>query len=134
MASDFDISSAAANAAANAVTALLNAGSLRIYSGTKPATPDDALSGNTLLAQLTFGNPAFGSASAGVATANALTEDSSADATGTASFFRAHNSSGTAVLQGTVGTSNADLVLSSTQISTGGSVSVSSLTYTQPRG
>lgn len=134
MASDFDISAAAANAAANAVTALVNGGSLRIYSGTKPATPDTALSGNTLLAQLTFSATAFGSASNGVATANAITDDSSADATGTASFFRAHNSSGTAVFQGTCGTSNADLVLSSTSISSGGTVSVSSLTYTQPTG
>ena len=134
MANDFDITNAAANAAANAVTALVNGGSLRIYSGTKPATPDDALSGNTLLAQLSFGATAFGSAANGVSTANAIASDTSADATGTASFFRAHNSSGTAVFQGTCGTSNADLVLSSTSISSGGTVEVTSLTYTQPKG
>lgn len=135
MANDFDISNAAASAAANAVTALVNGGTLRIYSGTKPASVDTALSGNTLLAQLTFGNPAFGSASNGVAAANAITADSSADATGTAAFFRAFASNGsTAVFDGTCGTANADLVLSSTSISTGGEVSVSSLTYTQPKG
>ena len=38
--------------------------------------------------------------------ANAITQDSSADATGTASFFRLYKSDGTTcVLQGTVGTS-----------------------------
>ena len=135
MASDFDISSAAANAAANAVTALINGGTLRIYSGTKPATPGDALSGNTLLVQLTFGSTAFGSASNGAATNNAISAVT-ASATGTASFFRAYSSGGTAVFQGTCGTSDADLILSSTSISSGGSVSVANgaLTYTQPAG
>ena len=135
MATDFDISSAAANAAANAVTALANGGTLRIYSGTKPATPGDALSGNTLLVQLTFGSTAFGSASNGAATNNAISAVT-ASATGTASFFRAYSSGGTAVFQGTCGTADADLVLSSTSISSGGSVSVANgaLTYTQPAG
>ena len=105
MANNFDISNAAASAAADAVTALVNGGTLRIYSGTKPAGPDTGLSGNTVLAELTFGNPAFGSASNGVATANSITADSSANATGTASFFRAFASNGTtAVFDGEVGT------------------------------
>lgn len=38
----------------------LNGGLLRFYSGTQPATPETDLSGNTLLATLTFNNPAFG--------------------------------------------------------------------------
>lgn len=136
MASDFDISNAAASAAADATLAVVNGGTLRIYSGVKPATPDDALSGNTLLAQLGFGSPSFGSASNGVATNNVLTSDSNAPATGTAAFFRAYSSGGAAVFQGTCGTSNADLIMSSTAISTGGTVTcdAGALTYTQPRG
>lgn len=128
-------SNAAVNAAGDAVTALLNSGKLRIYTGTQPATADTALSGNTLLAELTFGATAFGSASAGVSTANAITSDSSADATGTASWFRALKSDGTtAVFDGTVGTSGADLNLNSTAISAGATVSVSSFTYTENKG
>lgn len=134
MASDFDISNAAASAAADAATALVNGGTLRIYSGTKPTTPDDALSGNTLLASLGFSATAFGAAANGAATANAITSDTNAPATGTAAFFRAYSSGGTAVFQGTCGTANADLIMSSTAISTGGTVSASSLTYTQPKG
>jgi hypothetical protein len=128
------LTNAQASRAADAVTARCNSGSVRIYSGTAPANADAALSGNTLLANLAFGATAFGAAVNGVATANAITADSSADADGTASFFRALESDGTTVVwQGTVGTSGAELNLSSLSIVAGGNVSVSSLTYTQSK-
>lgn len=134
MANNPKLSNAGANAAADAVTALLNNGYLRIYSGTQPADADAALSGNTLLAELRYNATAFGAASAGVATANAITQDSSADATGTASFFRSLKSDGTSVVyDGSVGTSGADLNLNSVAIQSGAAVSVSSLTYTQSK-
>jgi hypothetical protein len=124
------------NAALNAMTALVNSGSLRIYSGTAPANADAALSGNTLLAELPLNATAFGSAASGVATANAITADASADATGTPSFFRLLASGGsTVVFQGTAGASGQELNLSGLsggQIVAGGNVSVSSLTITQP--
>jgi hypothetical protein len=132
------ITTAARSAAANAVTALVDAGSqaarLRIYSGTPPADVNAALSGNTLLADLAMSDPAFGAASAGVSTAAAITSDTSADATGTATFFRVGAWDGTTftpTFQGSVGTSGCDLNLSSTSITLGGTVAVSSLTYTQ---
>lgn len=132
------ITTAARNSAADAVVDLLDAGDsaaqLRIYSGTAPATAQDALSGNTLLAQLTMSDPAFGAAASGVATASAITQDSSADATGTATFFRCgsvNSGTFTQVFQGEVGTSGSNLNLNSTAISAGAAVSVSSLTYTQ---
>lgn len=128
-------SNAAVNAAADAVCPLLNNGYLRIYNGTQPATADTAISGQTLLAELRFNATAFGAASAGVATANAITADSSADNTGTASWFRALKSDGTtAVFDGSVGTSAADLTLNSTAISSGAQVSVTSFTYTENKG
>jgi hypothetical protein len=129
----YNETNASANAANDARCALLNSGFLRIYSGTQPANADAALSGNTLLAELTFGATAFGASVNGVATANAITQDSSANATGTATFFRAFKSDGTtAVLDGTVGTSGADLNLNSTSIVSGGAVSVASMTVSQP--
>jgi hypothetical protein len=128
-------SNAAVNAAADAVCPLVNNGYLRIYNGTQPATADTAISTQTLLAELRFNTTAFGAASAGVATANALTADSSADNTGTASWFRALKSDGTsAVFDGSVGTSSADLVLNSVSISAGASVSVTAFTYTENKG
>lgn len=128
-------SNAAVNAAADAVTTLLNSGKLRIYDGTQPATANTAITTQTLLAELTFNATAFGAASNGVATANSITADSSADATGTASWFRAVKSDGTtAVFDGSVGTSSADLVLNSVNISSGAQVSVTSFTYTENKG
>jgi hypothetical protein len=126
---------AARDAALNAVTATLGSGRLRIYSGTAPANADGALSGNTLLAELTLNATAFAAAVNGVATANAITGDTSADATGTPTFFRLFQSNGTSVVfQGTAGASGQELNLSGLsggQIVAGGSVSVSSLTITQ---
>lgn len=86
------------NESLDAIRDNYNSGKLRIYSGTRPANADTALSGNTLLAELTFGATAFPAASGGVLTANAITSDPAADATGTASFARAFESDGTTVL------------------------------------
>lgn len=137
MALDPKLTNAAASAAADAVVDLMDVGgasSLRIYDGTPPATADTALSGNTLLAQLAMNATAFGAAANGVATANAISNDTSADATGTASFFRVLNNAGTVILQGTVGTSGCDLNLNTVSIVAAAIVSVSSFTYTQPKG
>lgn len=137
MANNFDISNAAASAAADAVVDRLDLGAgpglLRIYDGTKPAGPDTAVSTQVLLAELTFSDPAFGAASNGVATASAITADSSANATGTATWFRCVDSTGVAVFDGEVGTSASDINLNSVAIQAGAEVSVTSLTYTQPK-
>ncbi len=129
-----NISNASASLGADAIADQLNTGYLRIYSGTQPATVNTALAGNTLLAELRFNATAFGAASNGVKTANALTADSAADATGTATFYRAFKSDGTTpVYDGTVGTSGADLNLNSVAIQSGAEVSVTALTFTQPK-
>lgn len=131
MANSPSLANAQRSRAADAVTARCNSGFFRIYSGTKPATANAAITG-TLLAELTFGATAFAAASNGVATANAITQDSSANATGTASHFRVWESDGTTVVfDGEVGTSGSDLNLSTTSIVTGAAVSITSFTYTQ---
>lgn len=118
----------AVNTKVDAQAALLNAGFLDIYDGTQPVTADTAIGAQVKLARLTFGNPAFGSGVAGVATANAITADSSADATGVAAWFRALKSDGTAVLDGSVGTAAANLTLNSVAIAIGAAVSCTSFT------
>jgi hypothetical protein len=124
----------AASAAADAVAALANNGYLRIYDGTQAADADTAVGAQVLLAELRFGATAFGAAANGVATANAITQDSSANATGTASWFRALKSDGTTPLwDGSVGTSGANLNLNSVSIVSGAAVSVTSFTYTQQK-
>ncbi len=131
------ISNLARSAMCDALVDLLDggsgAGTLEIRTGAAPTNTTDADSG-TLLATLTFSDPAFGAASNGVATASAITSDSSIDATGTAAHFRAKDSSGTVILQGSVGTSGADLNFNSVSFVSGGTCSISSLTVTQPAG
>jgi hypothetical protein len=124
------VSDPAANAAANAVAALLNNGYLRIYSGTQPASANDPLSGNTQLASLVFSATAFASASGGIVTANSITSDPSTVA-GTATWFRCYNSNGTtAVIDGSVGTSGADLNLNSVTITAGATMAITAFAYT----
>lgn len=112
-----------------------NSGFLRIYDGTQATDADTALGSQVLLAELTFNSTAFASASGASASANAITADSSANATGTATWFRCVASNGTTVLcDGSVGTSDANLVLNSTAIQSGASVSCTSFTVTQAAG
>lgn len=128
------ISAAAANAEINALTALLNTGFLRLYSGTRPATVAAAITG-TLLASLPLSATAFGGGASGVATANAITSDTAADATGTATHYRVFASDGTtAHIDGDVSTSGSDLNLNSTAIQVGARVDVTSWTLTAGMG
>jgi len=137
MANSPRLADTAKNAAADAVAALANTGYIRIYDSTggtgQPADPDSAVGSQVLLAELRFGATAFGAASAGVCTANAITGDSSADATGTATWVRILKSDGTTKLfDGSVGTTGADLNLNTVSVVIGATVNITSLTYTHP--
>ncbi len=126
---------ASRNLALNAAFDPLNSGFLRIYDGTQPADADTALSGNTLLAELPLNATAFAAASAGSKAANAITADSAANATGTATWASLVKSGGNraadTVMDMSVGTSGANLNLNSVAISAGAAVSVSSLSVSQ---
>ena len=98
---------------------------LKIYSGTQPATGGAE---TTVLAQLTCNATFAAAASAGVLTLNSITADSSANASGTATWFRIYQSDGTThVLDGDVSTTAAgtgDLQLDDTAIVLGGTVAL----------
>ena len=85
------LSTTAKNNVLIALNDLLNGGDspsvIDIYTGTKPAGPDTLISTQTLLGTLTCSDPA-GSVAAGALTFGAITQDSSADATGTATWAR----------------------------------------------
>ena len=120
------------NARLDAITTYAGASPIvRIYDGTAPADANTALSGNNVLATLTCSTALAPAASGGVLTLSAITQDSAADASGTATFYRWLRSDGTTVIkQGSVGTSGADLNLNTTAIVVGGPVSVTSWTVT----
>lgn len=116
------------------ITALVDAGAtgglIKVYDGTRPADADTAVTTQNLLAQLTMSATSFGAAAAGVLTAASITDDTSADATGTASWFRLTDSDGNAVLDGDVGTSGSDLNFDSVSFVAGGTISVTSFVIT----
>lgn len=122
-------SSTLRNARMDAITTAIGAsGLLRIYDGTRPASGGTA---TTLLAQLSLSATAAPGASGGVLTFNSITQDSSADATGTATWFRITTSGGTFVIDGSVGTSGSDLNLTTTSIVITQPVSVTSFVITE---
>ena len=120
-------------AAVNAVTALLNSGFIAIYTGGQPAL-DGGLTG-TQLVEMTFGATAFPASTASggtvTATASAITNGTASN-TGTAGYFALLKSdNSTVVATGSVGTSGADLNLSTLSIVSGAVVSCSSFSITQ---
>ena len=113
-------------------------GMLRLYTvgGGVPANCDDAITDQTLLAELTLAADAFGACSgAGVITAGTITADSSANAAGDAAFGRYFKTGGTvAGFQGLCEeTSGGDFNLDDTTITLGANVSCSAATITMPR-
>lgn len=116
------------NTMADAITARAGGSAkLKIFSGTRPATGGAE---TTKLAEMTCNATFAPSASGGVLTLNAITSDSSADATGTATWFRIESSGGTHVLDGNVATSGSDLNISTTSIVSGAIVAVTGATIT----
>jgi hypothetical protein len=135
MASVLRLSNVFANAGVDAACALANTGYIRIYNGTQPADPQTA-PGATLLAELRFNAAAFGASALGVAIAAAIADCTDAAATGAATWFRALKSDGTTPLfDGSAGaTSGFDLNLNSAAIQIHAKVSVTSMTFSWPRG
>lgn len=122
-----------AQALRDAVDAGSGAAVLQIRSGTQPAGPDTTASG-TLLASITLNDPAFAE-SVGVLTIDespALT-DASADATGTATWFRILTSAGVAVLDGSVTATGqgGDITVTSTSIVATAAVTITGGTITE---
>jgi hypothetical protein len=137
MAHEIKVSIAAANAKADAWATAMVSGKIRVYQGTKPATADTSLGAAVLLAEGTMGNPAFGSASNGLLTANAITKDSDADATGTAQFYRLFKADGTTPMgDGTCGVtgSGSDLEMPTVSIVIHGEVTFPTFTHQESLG
>lgn len=118
------------NARADAITTAAGASAkLRIYSGSRPATGGTA---TTLLAELTLNSTFAPAASGGVLTLNAITSDTSADSTGTATWARIVKSDGTTFVGDfSVGTSGADINLNTVSIVAGATVAVTSFVLTE---
>jgi hypothetical protein len=137
MATNTHLSLTSWNLALDAALNVLNSGFVDIYDSTgtgQPATPDVAVTTQVKLAHMPLSATAFGAAASGTKTANAITS-AAALATSTATWFRAYKSDATtAVIDGSVGTSGADMNLNSVAIASGALVSVSSWTVSDVSG
>lgn len=107
------------------------AGTLKVYTGSQPAGPDTAPSG-TLLVTFTLTDPAFDTPAAGAMVLDADPDIvATAVASGTAGWARMSDSAGTAVMDGTVGTSG-DFVINTAAITAGQDVILASATLNYP--
>ena len=118
----------------NQIDAGSGSGTIMIYSGTIPASGDTALSGNTQLAHLVCSKPSSPAPSAKTLTFSSIAQDTSADATGTASFFRILDSNANVIVQGsvTVVGGGGDLQMNTTAIISGGPVQITACSFTLP--
>lgn len=127
MALNTQVSDNTVNVQANALAALCNSGTIKIYDGTQPATADTATASNTLGVTLTFGATAFATAVSGLITANAITSGV-AVATITPTWARIFKSDGTTVVMDvSAGASGANLTIGA--FTSGTTVSATSFTH-----
>lgn len=126
MASNLKYSNGTRDAQQNGLITYAGSGAIiHIYSGTQPANANTAISTQTLLVALTV-TGTFGTDSNGTITMSSVA-NGTAVATGTASFFRITKSdNSTVVMDGSVGTSSADMILDNTSINATQVVSISS--------
>lgn len=128
-------SAVTAHAMLDTITTNADAGTaaafIRIYSGTMPVTADTALAGNTLLAELTCTDPVAAPAATKTLTLSPITQDSAADASGTATFFRLTDSDGLVILQGDITATGGGgaLEMNTTAIIAGGPVQITAASF-----
>lgn len=98
------VSYAAANAQAAALAALAAGGSMVIYSGSQPATPETSIGASVALATFVLGSPSFGAPVSGQLTLTTPAPVTIA-ATGVATWFRVLGADGvSALFDGNIGT------------------------------
>lgn len=112
-------------------TAIGSGGLIRIYNGSRPATPETAISGQALLATVTVSG-SF-SSTGGVLTA-ADPASVTIAASGTASWFRVLTSGATAILDGTVTATGGggDMQLATTTLTAAASLDLGVPSFTMP--
>lgn len=119
----------------DALDAGAGAATIEIRTGSQPASADTAASGS-LLATFTLADPAFGSSSSGTAALASTPRSTTGTAAGTAGWFRAKDSSGNTVFDGSVTATGGggDLQLNTTTVSVGVGLDITAGSVTMPGG
>ncbi len=140
-AASMGLTNTAAKAQLTALAVSYDAGTaavIQFYTASRATNPDTAIGAQTLLGTCTmsarsFGAPAGSSGADATMTAAAITDDSSADATGTCAWCRiSTQSAGTVISDHNCGTSAADFVFNTLSFVSGATISVTSFVITQP--
>lgn len=125
MAQNPHIKQSTANAMLDQLTTAIGAsGFLRLYDGAQPAGPDTALSGQNVLAELALSATAFAAGAGGSIVANTISDDTDANATGTATWASFVTAAGVRILDVAVGAAGADINLNTVLIQIHAKVSV----------
>lgn len=116
----------------DAIDAGSGAGTIKIYTAPMATLPSDAIGAQVLLGTLTCTDPSGATPTGGVFTFDTITQDTSADATGTAAWARIADSAGVTVMDvditGTGG--GGSMQMNTTSVVIGGPLQISAGTIT----
>ena len=104
------------------IKALLDGGTLTIYSVARPATPDIPVDRSGVLATFSFAEPAFGPTADGVETPRLLANPVPASSVGTPGFARARKADGTVVADFSAGPGDREIKFTEVSCSNGAPV------------
>ncbi len=116
------------NLIVEAITGAMGAATLRVYTGTQPASAGTAPSGTLLVEIPLQGFNAAASGSATLYTASPV--QGTAVASGTAGWARLTD--GSRNIDGSVGTTGTDFIINTANVVNGGTVTLTNCTITQP--
>lgn len=133
MANNPKLSVARRNAGLDTIFDVLNGGYVDLYDGTQPATTETAIAAQVKLSRNALNATFAPAASSATKTANSIAS-ATALATGTATWATFLTSGGTRVLDVSVGTSSADVVMASVAIQQDATVSYSSCVIAMAAG
>ncbi len=129
-----NLSNLSVNVEADAFAALMDGGFIDIYDGQQPKSADETLSGQRRGVTLSFGNPAFRPAVAGIITANTIAPGVAGVSLNPATWARIYRSDHkTVIMDVSVGTKDAVIVLPSTNLPAGITVTCSFFAHTVTR-
>lgn len=131
MAKNTKLADEVVNAQANVLGEMLSDGFIDIYDGAQPESANDSISKQTLCVSLRFGTPAFGPAQKGIISANTIASGVAVATVSNATWarvFRADHK--TKVMDVSVGTKDANIILPTTNIVRGVTVQCSSFLHT----
>lgn len=113
--------------------ALLDGGTLTIYSVARPATPDRAVDRSGVLATFTFASPAFGAAADDVETPSFKENPVIAANVGTPGFARAKKADGTVVADFSAGSGDREIKFSEVSCTHGAPIKLIKFSF-KPEG